>query len=159
MVGISSFALLSSWITGRRLPKFVQIWAYARTSQFQKIKKSKLTNIKQDTRVHMLSRVMFFSGREIFASYSCMVIQFYAERSAETQVSTSNNALGIFHYTWTMKHFKNTTNTSNKTVATLCQQPRLIKVFRLNNLDVSVFCGHKKIFWLVCRAVSSIQMN
>ena len=64
----------------KKTPKFVKIWAYARTTEFQKIlEKSKLTNIKQDTRVHMLSRAIFFSGREIFASYSCMVIQFYTE--------------------------------------------------------------------------------
>ena len=90
----------------KKAPKFVKIWAYART-EFQKIlEKSKLTNIKQDTRVHKLSHAIFFSGREIFGSYSCMVIQFYAARFADTQVSTSNNAFGIFQSGELYIHFK-----------------------------------------------------
>ena len=54
----------------------------------------------------MLSRAIFFSGREIFGSYSCMVIQFYAARFADTQVSTSNNAFGGFQSGELYIHFK-----------------------------------------------------
>ena len=77
-----------------------------------------------------------------------MVIQFYAERFTETQVSTSNNAFGIFNTLepWSILRIQPIQVTKQWLHYVSSLDSKGV------DLDDSVSSGYKKIFLLMCIA-------